>query len=203
MDFPEHPFWDFTIETHRKEGVHEACLVLQRDFDLDVNVIFFCCWAGAAGAETFSQDQIEKIISTTSRWQEEIVRPIWRTRWRIKNGFDNYSFALVESLRKELVMSEVNAEHIEQLELAQMFTFKHIHEKPIQKRLADSATNLRKYLGFMFAKPSKVDRRLNNPMEFDSLLKAISAIVQAAFQDASPAEVASQVERHILRFRNK
>ena len=44
MEFPENPFWDFSVEVHQKSGVHEACLSLQRDYTLDVNLLFFCCW---------------------------------------------------------------------------------------------------------------------------------------------------------------
>jgi len=41
MDFPDHPFWDFSLRLHERPGVPRACLGLQRRYGLDVNLLFF------------------------------------------------------------------------------------------------------------------------------------------------------------------
>ncbi len=49
MDYPDHPFWDFSLEVYGAEGVPPACLALQEAHQLDVNIVLFCCWTGATG----------------------------------------------------------------------------------------------------------------------------------------------------------
>ena len=49
MDFPDHPFWDFSLRVHGADGVAGACLDLQDAHQLDVNIVLYCCWIGATG----------------------------------------------------------------------------------------------------------------------------------------------------------
>ena len=50
MDFPAHPFWDFSLALYRKPGVAAACLRLQDGPGLDVNLLLYACWTAANGA---------------------------------------------------------------------------------------------------------------------------------------------------------
>jgi uncharacterized protein (TIGR02444 family) len=123
MDFPDHPFWDFSIEVHQRPGVHEACLDLQTRYALDVNILFFCCWVGAAGGGPLELTQIESAIEIVEGWQEEVVRPIWKARWRLKPSYKNFPTEWTESLRQALIKAELDAEHMEQLHLADTIVF--------------------------------------------------------------------------------
>ena len=48
-DFPDHPFWDFSLIVYMTPGVGPACVALQEAHELDVNIVLFCLWAGASG----------------------------------------------------------------------------------------------------------------------------------------------------------
>lgn len=39
VGFPDHPFWDFSLEVYPREGVGAACLALQARHEIDVNVL--------------------------------------------------------------------------------------------------------------------------------------------------------------------
>jgi uncharacterized protein (TIGR02444 family) len=39
IEFPDHPFWDFSLQVHQCLGVPEACLELQTRHGLDVNML--------------------------------------------------------------------------------------------------------------------------------------------------------------------
>lgn len=150
MDFPENLFWDFSIEVHQRPGVHEACLSLQRDYSLDVNLLFFCCWVGHAGGGQLSESELRRAMASVEGWQEKIVRPIWAARWLLKQGFEHYSNEMTEPLRKQLVTSEIDAEHIEQIHLSEVIQILPEADKNVHVRAADAAANLGKYLLLVF-----------------------------------------------------
>ncbi|MEC9208556.1 MAG: DUF2390 domain-containing protein, partial [Pseudomonadota bacterium] len=41
-EFPDHPFWDFSLDVYMSKGVGAAFLELQRAHELDVNILLFC-----------------------------------------------------------------------------------------------------------------------------------------------------------------
>lgn len=146
MDFPDHPFWDFSVAVHRQPGVHEACLALQTQYALDVNLLFFCCWVGTAGGGILDAHQIRLAMDTVAGWQEEIVRPIWRARWRLKPFFHNFPREKTELLRRALIDAELDAEHIEQLHLADRVRFLENLQLSDETKAAHVVTNIFAYL---------------------------------------------------------
>ena len=57
MDFPDIPFWDFSVALYSKPGVGAACLGLQDRHEIDVNILMFCLWMGAAGYPAATADE--------------------------------------------------------------------------------------------------------------------------------------------------
>ncbi len=47
--FPSSPFWDYSLGIYRKPGVADACIALQDEFGLDVNMLLACLWFSAEG----------------------------------------------------------------------------------------------------------------------------------------------------------
>ena len=60
-EFPDHPFWDFSLRVYGSEGVPEACLVLQERHGIDVNVLLYCFWLGASGRGTLDDGEIAAV----------------------------------------------------------------------------------------------------------------------------------------------
>ncbi len=146
MELPNHPFWDFSLEVHERPGVSGACLALQRSYGLDVNLLLFCCWAGAAEGRPLGRSAVRAAQDAVSGWQEEVVGPVWRARWRLKGGFGSFPFEQTEALRKALIASELEAEHVEQLQLAAAVPVQSRPEPEEAFRLAAVASNLSAYL---------------------------------------------------------
>ena len=46
--FPDHPFWDYSLDVYMQDKVGAACIDLQERYQLDVNVLLFCLWFGAS-----------------------------------------------------------------------------------------------------------------------------------------------------------
>ena len=118
MQFPDHPFWDFSLATYGREGVADACIALQEAHGADVNILLFCAWAGRNGVR-LDRAQIEAACETVRGWHEDIVRPLRSVRRRLKTAVDDDApGALQSALRARVQKIEIDAEHIEQLRLA-------------------------------------------------------------------------------------
>ena len=69
--FPDHLFWDFSLEVYAKEGVADACLRLQDDLGIDVNMLLFCCWAGHSGGGELGKRFIADTAGAVGAWHDE------------------------------------------------------------------------------------------------------------------------------------
>ncbi len=113
--FPDHPFWDFSLDVYAREGVAGACLRLQDDNDIDVNMLLFCCWAGHSGGGELRKRFIADAAGAVGAWHDEIVRPLHRVRRRLKEGIGGFHEERSRHLRREIQAIEIDSEHIEQL----------------------------------------------------------------------------------------
>ena len=118
MQFPDHPFWDFSLATYGRDGVADACIALQEAHGADVNVLLFCAWAGCNGVR-LDRAQVEAACGAVGEWHGEIVRPLRSVRRRLKTAADGTAPGDLQSaLRARVQKIEIDAEHIEQLRLA-------------------------------------------------------------------------------------
>lgn len=118
MQFPDHPFWDFSLATYGRDGVADACIALQEAHGADVNILLFCAWAGRNGVR-LDRAQIEAACETVRGWHEEVVRPLRSVRRRLKSPLDGSPPSELQlALRARIQKIEIDAEHIEQLRLA-------------------------------------------------------------------------------------
>ncbi len=119
MQFPDHPFWDFSLATYGRAGVADACLALQERHGADVNILLFCAWAGGRGAR-LGREEIGAACAAVDGWHREIVRPLRSVRRRLKTALDGTApSGLQAALRAAVQRIEIDAEHIEQLRLAE------------------------------------------------------------------------------------
>lgn len=118
MQFPDHPFWNFSIATYGRDGVADACIALQEAHGADVNILLFCAWAGCNGVR-LDRAQIGAACGTVREWHDEVVRPLRSVRRRTKTAVDGCPPSeLQAALRARIQKIEIDAEHIEQLRLA-------------------------------------------------------------------------------------
>ena len=118
MQFPDRPFWNFSIATYGRDGVADACIALQEAHGADVNILLFCAWAGCNGVR-LDRAQIGAACRAVRAWHEEIVRPLRSVRRRLRTAVDeDPPDDLQSALRARIQKIEIDAEHIEQLRLA-------------------------------------------------------------------------------------
>ena len=101
------PFWEFSLELYGKAGVAPACLELQDNSGVDVNLLLFCCWRASEACE-LGRQELETLAAASSSWREEVLLPIrdLRVRLRGRSG--------VEGCRDYLKQAELEAERLQQ-----------------------------------------------------------------------------------------
>ena len=118
MDFPDHPFWDFSLRVYGRDGVGAACIHLQENHGIDVNVMLFCLWLGETGRGVLDAEELAAMKAATERWHQEVVKSLRGLRRILKDGFPDVFQGLRESLRGKVQAAEIDAEHLQQLLLA-------------------------------------------------------------------------------------
>lgn len=108
----ENPFWDFSLAVYGRSGVAEACLALQDEAGLDVNILLFCCFAGSRRRRLDAR-AAGRLAAETADWQRCAVRPLREVRRWLKHA-DGADAARRAALRQAVKDQELQAERIEQ-----------------------------------------------------------------------------------------
>lgn len=119
-NFPEDPFWDFSLRVYAKEPVRKACLQLQDRFRCDVNLVLFCVWSGAEGPGVLAPEFIATAADVVAGWNDDVVKHLRVTRWMVERGFPELDASRRSHISQCILAAELDAEHEEQLMLSQL-----------------------------------------------------------------------------------
>lgn len=104
------PFWEFSLEFYGRPGVAQACLALQDEAGLDVNLLLFCIWAARGGPGSLTPAALERAISASAAWRLQVVGPLRAARRAAKGLGGEHALAF----RDDLAATELAAERVEQ-----------------------------------------------------------------------------------------
>jgi len=110
----DNPFWDFSLAVYRRPGVAEACLYLQDEAGVDVNLLLFFCWLAGARDEALGKAEIRDILRRTADWRDHVVRPLRDVRRWMKDNVEGMPAAPVEALRSQVKRIELDSERLQQ-----------------------------------------------------------------------------------------
>lgn len=176
-DFPEHPFWDFSIKVYMSDGVGAACIALQETHGIDVNVLLYCSWLGASGRGVVSDAEMSSITDAVTTWHDDVVRRLRQVRTRMKGGMPPAPDDLSESLRQRIQKIEIDCEHAEQLMLAATIDRAPDETLPAATRAAAAIANISLYFGAAGRELTAEDRG------------NLAIILAPAFGELTPAEL--------------
>jgi len=137
----DNPFWTFSAHVYAYTGVTDACLRMQDDFDLDVNLLLFCLWSAAEGPGRLSADDFAELEQQISPWRVGTVQPLREMRRRPR---DELGEELAGFFRAAMLRVELEAERVEQ-EMLYRWARKRPRATEID-RSAEAARNLVVYL---------------------------------------------------------
>ncbi len=138
---PNHPFWTYSLRLYGQAGVTDACLALQDEYGLDVNIVLFCIWSGLAGPGELTKNELTLAAESAGQWQREVVERIRWVRRTLKQDPLGAKPELANAFRPQVQALEIQAEHVEQLTLAAL-----VPEQRGSRNRNAAEANLRGYL---------------------------------------------------------
>jgi uncharacterized protein (TIGR02444 family) len=108
------PFWDFSLAVYRRPGVAAACLRLQDEAGVDVNLLLYFCWLATVQAAALDEAVVRQAVARTELWREDVVRPLRALRRRMKDGIEGMPSESAEALRTEVKRIELQSERLQQ-----------------------------------------------------------------------------------------
>jgi uncharacterized protein (TIGR02444 family) len=121
----EHPqgltLWRFSLEVYGRPGVAQACVALQDEHGVDVNVLLCLLWLGAAGCR-LSPVEVRAIDDRVAHWRDAVVAPLRALRRGLRTPPSLGDPAAVEALRERVKAVELEAERLEQEKLQALST---------------------------------------------------------------------------------
>jgi uncharacterized protein (TIGR02444 family) len=115
------PFWTFSLGYYRGVGVSEACLELQDNCGVDVNVVLFLLWF-ASQKRALSADQVKLIADKVRPWQIDVIGPIRALRRMLKTDAPLLDKGSAELFRTKIKAIELESERLQQQAMYAMAT---------------------------------------------------------------------------------
>jgi uncharacterized protein (TIGR02444 family) len=107
------PFWRFSLQFYRQPGVADACIALQEQAGVDVNLLLFLLWH-AARQRAFTSDEVAALEAKIGAWREATVVPLRAVRRALKSPPALVEPGTAEGFRTRIKAVELEAERLQQ-----------------------------------------------------------------------------------------
>jgi uncharacterized protein (TIGR02444 family) len=107
------PFWRFSLRFYRRSEVADACITLQDEAGVDVNLLLFLLWNATCGRE-LSPTEVAALDERVGGWRNLTVIPLRRMRRALKSPPVLVEAPTVELFRTRIKAAELEAERLQQ-----------------------------------------------------------------------------------------
>ena len=107
------PFWRFSLRFYRHPDVAAACIALQDQAGVDVNLLMFLLW-NATLNKTLSQATVEDLDRRIGPWRANAVIPLRELRRALKSPPPVVHPGAAEAFRTRIKAVELEAERLQQ-----------------------------------------------------------------------------------------
>jgi uncharacterized protein (TIGR02444 family) len=107
------PFWRFSLGFYRQSGVADACIGLQDDCGVDVNLLLFLLWLASDG-RLLAADEVKRLDDMVRGWRNLTIVPVRDVRRRLKGARTMVDSATQEAYRNRIKAVELEAERLQQ-----------------------------------------------------------------------------------------
>lgn len=160
------PFWRFSLAFYRAPEVAAACLQMQDEAGVDVNLLFFLLW-NASLKRRLSASDVAAIDRHVSGWRQGVVVPLRGVRRILKSAPGPIDPATAEIFRARVKGLELEAERLQQEAL---YDFAPSASLGVAAASADEAARAN-----VAAYEAHVGRRFPQPA-VDTVLRAFGAL---------------------------
>jgi uncharacterized protein (TIGR02444 family) len=110
---PGSPFWRFSLRFYRQHEVADACIMLQEEAGLDVNLLLFLLWH-ATQKRALSAPEVAELERRVAPWRDITVIPLRTMRRALKSPPALVAGASAELFRTRIKAVELEAERLQQ-----------------------------------------------------------------------------------------
>lgn len=114
------PLWRFSLDLYRAPGFADACIRLQDEAGVDVNLLFFLLW-NASLKKQFAAADVAATDGHVAGWRNTVVIPIREIRRALKDAPLLPDPGVVEDYRTRIKGLELEAERLEHEALSDFF----------------------------------------------------------------------------------
>jgi len=107
------PFWRFSLYFYKQAGVSDACIKLQDDCGVDVNLLLYLFWLASDGRQLTAGD-VKNLDGKVKSWRELTIIPIRDTRRKLKGAVTLLDPNRQEAFRNKVKAVELDAERLQQ-----------------------------------------------------------------------------------------
>lgn len=107
------PFWRFSLQFYRLPKVADACIALQEEAGVDVNLLLFLLWH-ARQRRRLSTAEVAALEAKIARWRDITVIPLRSVRRALKTPPALVEAATAEAFRSRIKAVELEAERLQQ-----------------------------------------------------------------------------------------
>src|SRR5579872_1650640 len=107
------PFWRFSLHFYKQAGVSDACIKLQDDVGVDVNLLLYLFWLASDGRQ-LTADEVRNLDGKVKSWRELTIIPIRDTRRKLKGAVTLLDPNKQEAFRNKVKAVELDAERLQQ-----------------------------------------------------------------------------------------
>jgi uncharacterized protein (TIGR02444 family) len=138
----ESPFWRFSLRFYRNPEVAAACIALQDEAGVDVNVLLFLLW-NATLKRTLPPAAIADLDGKIGAWRNAAVIPLRELRRALKVPPPVVAPGAAEAFRTRVKAVELEAERLQQQTMYALATS--LPFEPTQSALAAADANVAAY----------------------------------------------------------
>ncbi len=107
------PFWQFSLRLYRLPKVADACIALQEEAGVDVNLLLFLLWQ-ARQRRRLSAADVTTLDTQIAPWRDLTVIPMRRMRRALKSPPGLVAPPAAEAFRNRIKAVELEAERLQQ-----------------------------------------------------------------------------------------
>ncbi len=107
------PFWRFSVKFYAEPGVAQACIDLQDQAGVDVNILFFLLW-NATQNRALGDAEVADLERSIGAWRDMAVIPLRNIRRALKVPPPVMAPDVAEGFRTRIKAAELEAERLQQ-----------------------------------------------------------------------------------------
>jgi uncharacterized protein (TIGR02444 family) len=142
----ESAFWRFSLDFYALPEIAPACLALQDEAGVDVNVMLYLLFLASSKREA-KPEHVSRLDAAIRDWREKVVKPLRTLRRDLKAGIGQIAPAASEGFRNMVKKLELESERLEQHKLERTGAGLSLPEAPSPQTAARA--NLAAYAQFL------------------------------------------------------